>query len=144
MHRIKHSKEYYVFPGGTVEDNETIKNAAVREALEETSIVVDPLKLLYHLEVINDDGPKACKEECYVLCNHVAGTPLLQADAVEQERSNSNNSYKPTWIECDQIKNLLLYPLEVKDILITELELNKKLDLHTKEIKITVSKLRDN
>lgn len=38
LHRIKDGREYYVIPGGTIEDNETPEQAAVREIKEETNL----------------------------------------------------------------------------------------------------------
>ena len=35
LYRFKGGEEYYVFPGGGVEDNESIDEAAIREAEEE-------------------------------------------------------------------------------------------------------------
>ena len=40
MHRKKEGREYWVFPGGGVEKDETSEQAAKREVLEETSLKV--------------------------------------------------------------------------------------------------------
>lgn len=54
MHRIKNQKEYYTFAGGTVEAGEDIQTAAVREVIEETSIIVKPLNLVYHWQLMDE------------------------------------------------------------------------------------------
>lgn len=129
MHRIKGVKEYYVLPGGTVEAGEDIQSAAVREVQEETSIVVKPGNLVYHLQVTSDEMLSHCKEEYYFLCDYVQGTPQLEFDAIEQQRINQNNSYQPMWVSLNQIKDLLIYPLEVRDLLADAIEKNKTFNL---------------
>ena len=46
MHRINNGKEYHVFPGGGVENGETVEQAVLREVQEETSLEVKIEKLL--------------------------------------------------------------------------------------------------
>lgn len=143
MHRIKGAKEYYVLPGGTVEAGEDVQSAAVREVREETSIMVKPGNLVYHLQVTNDEIPSHCKDEYYFLCDYVQGTPQLEFDAIEKQRINQNNSYQPMWVSLNQIKDLLIYPLEVRDLLVDAIENNKALNLDTKKIEVMRSELRD-
>ena len=72
IHRIKVEngikREYYVFPGGGMEedDNEQIYKTVVREVEEELGIIVSPEKKLY--EIKNENG-----NEIFVLCNHISG-----------------------------------------------------------------------
>ena len=40
IERIRDGQTYYVFPGGTIEDSETVEAAALREAYEELSVHV--------------------------------------------------------------------------------------------------------
>jgi 8-oxo-dGTP diphosphatase len=117
MHRIKKQKEYYTFPGGTVEAGEDIQTAAVREVLEETSIAVKPLSLAYHLQVI-DDQKIVTKDEYFFTCEYVSGVPMLAPDAVEHQRINEHNFYQPLWMPLNQVKDLCLYPFEVRDWLL--------------------------
>lgn len=49
MHRFNKGDEYWVFPGGGVEEGETPEQAAVREIGEETTITAIPKKFLYHI-----------------------------------------------------------------------------------------------
>lgn len=94
MHRINNGKEYHVFPGGGVENGETIEQAVLREVQEETSLVVKIEKLLYHH--IYDDNT----EQFFYLCRYVSGDPKLGDANEAQEMKNGNaNFYNPVWYE---------------------------------------------
>lgn len=47
MHRRKFGKEYWVFPGGGVEEGETSGDAAIREVKEETDMDVTSCKFTF-------------------------------------------------------------------------------------------------
>ena len=49
MHRIKDGREYFVFPGGGVEENESLESALVREIKEEFNIDIKIEKLLFQI-----------------------------------------------------------------------------------------------
>lgn len=145
IYRRKNNKEYYVFPGGTLESRETIKDAAIRELNEETSIIASPVRLLYYLQMINTSEHSSenfsipcCKKEYYYLCDYISGIPTLNSDAVEVQRMHDDNAYKPMWVPLEQVRNLLIYPIEIKNLLIADLEAG-----FTKNIK-KVSVLRSN
>lgn len=118
MHRIKSEKEYYVFPGGTVEKGESAQSAAIRELFEETTIVGANAKLVYELQINNillDNNLLGHKKELLFLCDYVSGTPELKEKSEEFQRSSSKNYYKPVWFPLDKVDQILLYPLEVRD-----------------------------
>ncbi len=56
IHRIKNEREYWVFPGGSIEEDESAAEAVVREVLEETSLKVTGVHLAF--EQLNDQGTK--------------------------------------------------------------------------------------
>jgi len=116
IHRIREGKEYYVFPGGGVEKNETNEDALLREIKEETSIKVDIDRLIY----VHDYGSS---QQLYYLCNYVNGRPKLASGSIEKQRmSEQKNYYQPVWVDLDQLPELLLYPLEICDWLIKDLK----------------------
>lgn len=49
-------KEYWVPPGGHIDENETAEAAAIREVKEETSLEIKPKFLFYHDEICSDVG----------------------------------------------------------------------------------------
>ncbi len=73
-------------PGGLLEIGETLREAAVREALEETGLQVNPADLLgVYDRVLRDADERTIYH--YVLidffCHRLAGEPLAAGDAAE-------------------------------------------------------------
>lgn len=66
-------KHHYLLPGGGVDDNETIKDAIIRETLEEYNAEVDIIKYLdkqhYHIDLeYNGEKFRSNRVEYYYLC----------------------------------------------------------------------------
>lgn len=112
MHRINQGKEYYVFPGGGVEDNETIEKAVIRELREETSIEIKINKLLYHHHIIGDLNDS---DQYFYLCDHISGTPALSESNELEENRKGTDFYEPLWYPIKDLPKMLLYPLEIRD-----------------------------
>lgn len=134
MHRIKDGKEYYVFPGGGVENNETDEEALIREIKEEASIRIKIGKMLYTHNY-------ETSSQHYYLCTYISGKPKLREDSIEIKRSQKGNDiYEPMWIDIGKLLTLLLYPLEIRDWLIEDLNDNFA---HTPKVaSLKVSELR--
>jgi 8-oxo-dGTP diphosphatase len=73
-------------PGGVLEVGETVREAAVREALEETGLTVEPRDLLGVFDRVLPDETGRTKYH-YVLidflCRRIAGEPQATGDAAE-------------------------------------------------------------
>lgn len=118
IHR-KNEKEYFVFPGGGVEERETIEQAVIRELMEETTIEVKINKLLYRHIYDNDT------EQYFYLCDYISGKPKLGENSEEKVKMlEGKDFYKPLWIKIDELKNMLVYPLEIRDLLIEDFKNN--------------------
>ena len=77
MHRMNVKKkensnapygEYYVFPGGGLEENETLEEGVKREVLEEFGIEVEVKEKLYFRQIGEE------LDEYLFLCKYVSGT----------------------------------------------------------------------
>ncbi len=55
LHKVSAHCEYFDLPGGKMKVNESAEEALCREVLEETSLVIKPVRLLHHWDFINDD-----------------------------------------------------------------------------------------
>lgn len=115
----KNEKEYFVFPGGGVEIGETTEEAVIREMLEETTMEVKINKLLYHHVYDNNT------EQYFYLCDYLSGEPKLDENSEEKKKMQEGKDfYNPLWIKIKELKNMLIYPLEIKDLLIEDYKNN--------------------
>lgn len=135
MKRRNKGKEYYVFPGGGVEDNETVEQAVLREVLEETTLQVSIDKLLYHHHYVNDS------DQYFYLCTFISGEPKLgNANEKEEMEKNNDNFYQPLWVKIKTLNNLLVYPLEIRDWLLADFNNDfqntpRKAEMHADELR---------
>ncbi|MFA5934754.1 MAG: NUDIX domain-containing protein [Candidatus Paceibacterota bacterium] len=110
------NNSYFVFPGGGKESNETLEEAVIREAFEETSIKVKIDRFLYKL--IDENS-----EHNFYLCSYISGEPKL-GTYNEHLETSENNQYKPMWKGIDEMSNLPILPLEVRDWFIKDYKNN--------------------
>ena len=116
IHRQKNGKKYYVFPGGSVEKNEVNEEALIREIKEETSIKVEIKRLVY----VHD---YQTSQQYYYLSEYHGGRPRLASGSIEKQRMKTKNDfYQPLWVDISSLSKLLLYPLEIRDWLISDLK----------------------
>ena len=98
-------KEYYVIPGGGLEENETLEENVIRELKEEFNVDIEIVKFLsteeYEDTIAN-----------YFLCKIVNGTPKLGGE--ELERMTSENYYEIRYIDLKDVDN---YDINAKDII---------------------------
>lgn len=98
-------KEYYVIPGGGLEEGETLEENVIRELKEEFNVDIEVVKFLGTEEY--DDTIAN-----YFLCKIVNGTPKLGGE--ELERMTSQNYYEIRYINLNDIDN---YDINAKDII---------------------------
>ena len=100
-------KEYYAIPGGGVEENETLEEAAIRELKEELSIEIEIINYLGSLE------EETCIHHVFS-ANKISGE--LKLGGEELEHNNENNYYEIRKININDIDNINLYQ-ENKDFI---------------------------
>ena len=88
---------YFTIPGGGVEDDETYKEAAIRETKEETCCDIEISK-----DLIKEEYPGGI---CYWFYGkYISGTPTLGGE--EKDRNNPDNSYKVVLIDMKDIDHI--------------------------------------
>lgn len=119
IHRIKYGKEYWVLPGGAIEEGEIPKQALIREIKEETNFDIEIEKLLWEH---TDTSYTPITKAYYFLIKSFKGK--LEFIGPELDKMSSDNKYILEWIDLNKIKNILLYPEEIKKKLIKEFLVN--------------------
>lgn len=121
MYRINNGKKYYTFPGGGIEKSESEEDALIREFLEETCVSIKPLGKVYEVDWL--ESPK----QFFYLAEYISGIPALASDSIEVEAMRDGTQYyEPKWVSLDEIPKLRLYPIEIRDLFVKDL--NDQLD----------------
>lgn len=110
IHRIKHGKEYYVLPGGTIEANETPEQAAIREIKEETNFEIKIDKLIWESEELVKNEKRYAY---YFLAKSFTGK--LKLGGPEIVKQAEDNQYIFEWLTISELDKLLVYPEGLKE-----------------------------
>ena len=116
IHRFRGGKEFFVLPGGGVEDNETIEEALIREIKEETNYDAKINRKL--LERYNEFDDRI---HHYFLITDFSGN--LQLGGPELKINSDSDRYLLEWHRIDEINNLPLKPDVVKTEILSQIEL---------------------
>ena len=120
--RNKDYQEYYTFPGGHLEEGETLEEGVIREIKEEFGIHVKVVRKLYELE-----NNKLNMKEYFFLCEYVDG----EVGTGDGEEFSNNPAYKdsgeyiPEIVKREDISDLVLLPLEIKEKFVQDLQERK-------------------
>lgn len=101
---------HYLLPGGGVDDGETIKQAIVRETLEEYNAIVTPIKYLdkqyYNIEMErNGEEFVSHRVEYYYICNFENYSDRKKM-GVGKEFVNPEKKYSKVELSYDEVKEL--------------------------------------
>ncbi len=127
IYREREGEKYYVFPGGGLEEGETLEENVVREIKEELGLTVDVKKQLYVVK--GQDF-----EQNFFLCEWVSGE-IGTGDAEEYDPNRPTGLQKPMLIKVDDIEKLnVVSPFIVKQFLADISEYGYELDNKVKDI----------
>lgn|SRR5574344_240926 len=117
IHRIKDNREYYVFPGGGLE-NESLENCLYREIDEELGIKIDVIKELY-IE-------KNERYNHFFLCKYISGS-IYNGNGPEYNDSEykSHGTYEPVRIKIEHLKDYNIVPKELIDLFLNDYNKDK-------------------
>ena len=123
MHRVGVQNhpigEYYVFPGGGQEGNETYEEGVIREVKEEFGIDVKVIEKLYEMEHSNK-----MTKEIFFLCEYINGElgtgtgPEFSGGPKYEHRGQ----YLPEIISREDVENIRLLPFEIRDKFIEDMK----------------------
>ncbi|MBE2199867.1 MAG: NUDIX domain-containing protein [Anaerolinea sp.] len=104
IYRYRDGRSYYILPGGGVEAGESIAEAALREAAEETSLQIVLGPQLWQ-------RPLADQVETAFLITDFQGAPQLGDP--EFSRQAPDNYYRLDWVPFAQVNEVIHYPAPV-------------------------------
>ena len=129
MHRIKKDLEYYAIPGGGLEEGEDLEECCIREIKEELGVNVKIEKLLYEIEVVENSisvlgiiNPN--QKEYFYLCKYISGE-FGKGDGPEYNNDPEyaeSGKFLPEIISIGEIRSINLFPPEIKEKLIKDIE----------------------
>jgi 8-oxo-dGTP diphosphatase len=112
LKRVKKSETYYVFPGGDVEEDESVKQALKRELKEELGIDVNIRKLLVKKRF---DRGKTEQIEYFYICEKTGGK-IGTGECPEFQPGNEyDGTHEVVQFPINKIKTLRFLPEEVKE-----------------------------
>ncbi|MDP3800433.1 MAG: NUDIX domain-containing protein [bacterium] len=118
IHRIKEDKEYWVFPGGGVEEGESEKEALIREAREELGLDVAVVSQFASND-LQPIGSLPAQREVFYFCV-ITGGRLGSGTGTEFSPNNTKGTYNLEWISLDKISMYNILPDEIKVRLLKE------------------------
>lgn len=123
MHRVGVQNhpigEYYTFPGGGKEGEETLEEGTIREIKEEFGIDVEIVEKLYEME-----NGEQNKKEYFFLCKYIGGKfgtgvgPEFSGDPKYKHRGK----YIPEIVSREDVENITLLPFEVRNQFIEDIK----------------------
>lgn len=96
---ILYSKKYdfYLTPGGGVEEGETLEEACIREAKEEAGLLVKPIK---QIAVLDTNYPRVKIQHNYFICELIS-----ENNGTEHTTQEEDQNLELKWMTLPQVKH---------------------------------------
>lgn len=135
MRRVKNGKEYWVIPGGGMEEGENYEETVVREMEEEVGISVRPIREIIRVEFLDPEEYVRTKSitnsesiariylpgwsavDIFYLCEYISGEVGSGAGVEFMERSSADNIYEVQLVSKNELCQIQLVPEEIKTYL---------------------------
>ena len=103
--------EFYVIPGGGVEDGETLKQAVVREVFEETGLDVSVGELVF-VQELEPNGSTILHHSIshFFRCELTSGNKLAAKPELPDVDPISGATASPVWFPVGELTNINLLP----------------------------------
>ncbi len=116
IERHRAGLDYYVFPGGGVDEGETPEQGAIRETMEELGIEVVIIQKVAEITL----GPKS--RQIYFLVEHVSGefgTGTGEEFTDSDPNDPDEGIYIPVWMPVDELpRRTNIYPSELSRLVV--------------------------
>lgn len=122
--RTKPKETYWVFPGGEIEDGETIEYTLIREGKEELGVTVWPFREFISLPSSKKD--LFGQVEHFYFCDIKEGTLGTGQGPEFLPNSLYCGRYEIVWITLEDLGALDLRPHEVRDLLVSNFRSSKQ------------------
>jgi len=121
MHRVKDGHEYWVFPGGGMEETDVSPEMALeRECLEELGVKVIVKDLFF--EEPSLDQKSFGQLQFYYICEIVSGEVGTGQGPEFNRDVKQYGTYQVQWLPIKEIKDKIVYPLSVRNKIISNLK----------------------